>query len=173
KDAIRELHAALGTARVIDLAPRVDRPDELGRVFAATGLVNDAEEYALIDQLLTADGASLIMGRGYANGWTGRVTESIALARVRDERCWSDAARGRLLLSHEPTSEILDLVSEMGLAGQAAFWSDVHASGLEQVARSRSDANGKRADAHNVSALLDALEKAMTAGRFDESRLAP
>jgi len=216
KDAIRELHAALGTARVIDLAPRVDRPDELGRVFAATGLVNDAEEYALIDQLLTADGASLIMGRGYANGWTGRVTESIALARVRDERCWSDAARGRLLLSHEPTSEILDLVSEMGLAGQAAFWSDVHpfwlkngvverglrgilehgrahafvdaaamhirnhpgidpdviASGLEQVARSRSDANGKRADAHNVSALLDALEKAMTAGRFDESRLA-
>jgi hypothetical protein len=46
------------------------------------------------------------------------------------------------------------------------------ASGLEGCARTRSDADGRRADAHDVGEILDALERAVHAGQFESVRLA-
>ncbi len=80
----------------------------------------------LIERLLCAtDGPTLTMGRGYANGWTARIGVASSLDRVRDEHVWFDAARGRMLLSHEPTNEIFDVVDGLDREGQTTFWSAV------------------------------------------------
>lgn len=217
KEAMRELHETLGTDGIVALAARIDRPDELGRVFAAVGLLTGEDEDALLSRLFNAsDGPTMAMARGYAHGWTLHIGTQTAIARVRDERAWPDVTRGHLLLSQEPTESTLDVVDSLIAEGQAAFWSGVHpfwfkdaaverglrgvlehgrphafvdaaavhirqqphldaellVAGLEKVLQSRSDANGKRADAHDVSALLDALERAVQDGRFEEARLA-
>lgn len=135
QEAIRELHAELGTGGVVELAGRVERPDDLGRVLASAGVLSSYEEDQLLDRLLGAtDRPTFAFGRGYANGWTVRVGEELALKRIgnRDEP-WTDETRGRLLLSHAPTAATLDLVDTLGDGGQAAFWSGMYPVWLDDA----------------------------------------
>jgi hypothetical protein len=133
QEAIRELHAELGTGGVVELAGRVERPDDLGRVLASVGVLSGDEEDQRLDQLLAVtDRPVFDFGRGYARGWTVRVGEAVAFTQIGncDDR-WTDETRGRLLLSHAPTAATLDLVDTLGEGGQAAFWSSMYPGWLD------------------------------------------
>jgi hypothetical protein len=126
--AMRELYAELKTSGMEDLAARVERPDELGRIFASSNLLPDEEEDGLLVSLLaTASPPHLAFGRGYAGGWTSRLGETVAFDRILGNQPeWSDETRGRLLLAQMPNARTLDLIDSLGEGGKAAFWSAMH-----------------------------------------------
>ncbi len=217
-EAINELYSVLGVEGIVALADKVDRPDELGRSLAVSGVVPEHDETKIMERLLaTTEGAGGAFGRGYANGWTARL--GVANARERIDKAassWSDTTRARLLLSQVPDAETIRVVDKLDLSGREAFWSGVYpvwydaavlerglrellthgrphamvdaaaihlrnhpdldpqllAQGLELVARLPGDKDGQRAGVHDLSELLDALERAVDQGRFDEGKLA-
>lgn len=123
-EAVEELYYAVGTGGLVALAAEVERPDEIGRLLAARALMPATEEVALLNTTLSAtDRPTLAFGRGFAHGWTVRISPAAALAQIQDAAtAWTDEARGRLLLAHEPSRATLDAVDGLSPAAQKAFW---------------------------------------------------
>jgi hypothetical protein len=128
REAIRQLYSQFGTDGFVALAARVERPDELGRFLALTGVIPIEGEDRLLERLVgAAEGSSGAFGRGYAYGWTGRIGRDAALQQIRSNAGnWSDEIRGRLLLAQLPDATVLDVVDELGISGQTAFWVGVY-----------------------------------------------
>lgn len=218
QDAVRELLTSLGSQGLLTAAKNMERPDECGEALALSGLIPSDEEIAYIQQILSlSDRTGQAFGRGYAVGWTRRLTHAVAFDRIRDKALeWSDDTRGQLLLIQEPDAATLDLADSLVPEGRNAFWSRIHGYWLRdpvverglrsilEVGRShaavhaaafqlrnhpdldpallavalfhapmqKADVDGSSISAHDVGQVLDALEAAATAGRFDMLKVA-
>lgn len=111
----------------------------------------------------TFDVADSLDTEGRASFWTG-----VQPFWFKD-RAVERGLRG--VLANERAHAFVDAAA-MHVRNQPTLDPELLATGLESLARAPVEARGPRVDAHDIGAILDALERAARDGRFESVRLA-
>lgn len=133
-EAVRAVHATNSLRGLLDLAPHVERPWELGAAVGRSELVEGEEDALCGDHLAAEDATVTQFAVGFVSGRVSSRGREWAEAKLEGVgSAWPPAQRAELLMCLPSDARTVDLVERADRETQLRYWRSVNPYGIREA----------------------------------------